>query len=183
MSRVLTIGMLMTLAVAAGFYAHDYLRSDDTNESHFSFQEQNPKDVRPIKPRQELTCKFLGYALAGEDRFGNPHAWSRQWGKVSPPDVGVRYARELEGVALRISDDGKGVFMLTATAVNYGMSNAGDPIPIISNYGQYLIASDTSDSTSVKSLVIDTKTLRGVYSFTGLGGEGIEGSTHVLECH
>ena len=36
MLRVRTIGMLMTLAAAAGFYAHDYLRYDDRNERHFS---------------------------------------------------------------------------------------------------------------------------------------------------
>jgi hypothetical protein len=42
MARVLTIGMLMTLAAAEGFYAHDY-----PVERHFSFPDQDPKNGKP----------------------------------------------------------------------------------------------------------------------------------------
>ncbi|MDQ6868576.1 MAG: hypothetical protein M3178_09280 [Pseudomonadota bacterium] len=182
MSRVLTIGMLMILAAVTGFYVHDYLRSDDRNASHFSFQDKNPRDVKPVKPNQGFACKFLGYAFAGENKLGDPNPWSRQWGKLSGPDVEVRYARESEGVALRISDEGKDIFMLTETAVSVGISEAGE-LPIAFDGIEYLVATDKSDPTSIKSLVIDKKTLRAVYSFTGLGPWGIGVSSHVLECH
>src|ERR1700730_12254735 len=36
MSRVRTIGMLMTLAAAAGFYAHDYLRYAEADETFWA---------------------------------------------------------------------------------------------------------------------------------------------------
>lgn len=184
MSSVKTIGLLI-VAAAAGFYAHDYLPNADAdkNESHFSFQDADPKDVKPVEPNQEFACKFKGWALAGEYKLGDPHSWAHQLGKVQGPDVEVQYARESEAVALRISNDGKGIFMLTATDVSMGVSGASRPFPIIDNGPNYLVAADESDTLAIHTLLMDKKTLRAIYSYTGLTGSGIAGESHVLECH
>ena len=46
-----------------------------------------------------------------------------------------------EHVAIRMSPDGKGIFMLPASAVRAGATDAGDPIPITSASKTYIVAS------------------------------------------
>lgn len=180
MSSVSTISML--LAAAAGFFVHDYLRHSDKSESHFTFKYQHKNDVKLVKPGQEFACEFKGFASAGESIMGDMNSWAALSGKVLDPDVEVRYTRESEAVALRISDDGKGVFMLTATAVSLGMTEAVSPFQIISDGSDYLIA--TQDAIpGVMSLMLNKKTLRAIYSHIGIGGPGLLGESHVLECH
>ncbi len=68
------------ITAAAGFYAHDYLRSADTNESHFSFQDPHPKQVKPVEPNLEFACKFKGVAQAYEDKLADRHSWAYRLG-------------------------------------------------------------------------------------------------------
>jgi len=183
MSRALTIGMLMIFAAVAGFYARDYRRYNEMDERHFAFPYQREDTIKPPKPNQELACKALVYSAARENVFGDRNSWAAFWSeKVPPHDAEVYSGPASDYFALRISTDGKGIFILSEDAVRVGVSDPGDPIPIVSNYGQYLRASDTSNVTSIKSLIMDTKTLRAIWSFTGLGMFGIEGESIVLQC-
>jgi hypothetical protein len=186
MARVLTIGMLMTLAAAAGFYAHDYLRYNDPVERHFRFNPyQDQKHVKSVEPNQEFVCQALVYTMAGEDIFGDHNSWAFYSGKVPPPDAAFISSPASDHFALRISDDGKGIYVLGQVAFETGTTN-GDMMPIISNGPQYLFylfASDNSLITANRTLYMDKKTLRTILSFTGLGSLGIEGTSMVFECH
>jgi hypothetical protein len=91
--------------------------------------------------------------------FGDHNSWTYLWnGKEPPPDAEVYSGPASDNFALRISADGKWIFILSDEDVRLGVSDPGDPTPIVSNYGQYLRASDTGDTTRIKTLVMDTKT-------------------------
>jgi hypothetical protein len=180
MSRVLTIGMLMILAAVAGFYARDYRRYNEMDERHFAFPHRIEDTIKPPKPNQELA---IAYSSASENVFGDHNSWAYLWnGKEPPRDAEVYSGPASDNFALRMSANGKGIFILSDEDVRLGVSDPGDPIPIVSNYGQYLRASDTRDTTRIKTLVMDTKTLRAIWSFTGLSASGIEGNSIVLQC-
>ncbi len=195
MSGVNTMGMLI-VAVAAGFYAHNYLpnANADKNESHFSFKLQQPTDVKPVAPGRELGCNLQGYAAAGESFVDYSLAYNlsamipgKTSGKVPAPDVELSYGRDSEGVSLRISEDGKSVNMLFENAVSNGETKDGSAqFTVVNDEINYLTAINVGQYyTGGSILVIDKKTLRAFYSRTGLVPMGmrIGGESFVIECH
>jgi hypothetical protein len=152
----------------------------DKNESHFNFHDPHPKDVKRSSEVKSSPANLeAGRWL--EKTSGETQIHGRLE-EFQTPDVEVRYARESEAVALRISDDGKGIFMLTVTALSVGIGEAG-ALPIIFDGPQYIVAMEKSDFLAIKILLMDKRTLRAVYSSTGLIPLGIVGESHVLECH
>jgi hypothetical protein len=78
--------------------------------------------------------------------------------------------------------DGKGIFMLPASAVRAGATDAGDPIPITSASKAYIVAS-RANGLDVHTLILDVRTLKAVWTYTGQGMSGIKGFATVLACH
>jgi hypothetical protein len=82
MPRALTIGILMILAAAAGFYARDYRRYNEMDERHFPFPDWVEDTIKPPEPNQELACKAIVYSSASENVFGDHNSWAVWNGKV-----------------------------------------------------------------------------------------------------
>ncbi len=82
-----------------------------------------------------------------------------------------------------MSDDKKGIFLLSANQLNVGITDAGEPIPIIyaASDGSYIVANRAKglDATSV---ILDRRTLKGVISYTGQGATGIQGVSTLIAC-
>ena len=102
--------------------------------------------------------------------------------RLDGPTANARAGAGTEHVAIRMSPDGKGIFMLPASAVRAGASDAGDPIPITSASKTYIVAS-RANGLDVHTLILDVRTLKAVWTYTGQGMLGIKGFATLLACH
>jgi hypothetical protein len=85
--------------------------------------------------------------------------------------------------AIRMSDDKKGIFLLSASQLDSGITDAGEPIPIIyADSGGACIVANRAKGLQTASVILDPTTLKGVISYTGLGSEGIEGVSTLISC-
>ena len=66
--------------------------------------------------------------------------------------------------------------------MGHGVTDAGDPIPI-TVWAQGFIVANRARGLDIVSLVLDTKTLKAVVSYTGQGTLGIKGRSLLLACH
>ena len=128
--------------------------------------------VRPVAPNQDYGCNAVTEASVYEDRLDGPTANALS---ALPGDAA-------EKVAIKFSADGKGVYVLTSTAVKYGATDAGNPIPLTSKSDAYIVAS-RNDGLNVETLIVDVKTLKAVLSYTGQGLLGsVRGRSLLLTC-
>jgi hypothetical protein len=174
-ARVLTVGTLMALSAAAGFYFNHLAHDPSEPELELNFPDYNPQLVNPVTPGQEYGCDATTEAEAAENRIHTN-------GAGLAPTANARSGTATDKVALRIAEDGKGVYALFAFDVAHGATDAGDPIPIIEQTSDYLVAS-RRDNLGVTSLILDVKTLKAVVSFTGQGMLGTKGRSLLLQCH
>ena len=168
MLRGVTICILVALAGAA-LYITKSTWAGGPGEYTLKFPDRDPKYVNPVAPSEEYACDPITEAVAYENRLDGPTA-------------NARAGAGTEHVAIRMSPDGKGIFMLPASAVRAGATDAGDPIPITSASKTYLVAS-RANGLDVHTLILDVRTLKAVWTYTGQGMWGIKGFATVLACH
>lgn len=169
MLRKLTIGMLMTVAAAAGFYVPRFMQYPSQADFKFSFPDTTPTLVRTVAPNVDYGCNVITEAVAYENRLDGPTA-------------NARSGTGANKIALKIANDGKGIFLLNSYDVGIGATDAGDPIPITLKIKDYIVAS-SANGLEVKTLILNEKTLKAVFSFTGQGMLGIKGYSLLLACH
>ena len=168
MLRGVTICILVALAGAA-LYITKSTWAGGPGEYTLKFPDRDPKYVNPVAPSEEYACDPITEAVAYENRLDGPTA-------------NARAGAGTEHVAIRMSPDGKGIFMLLASAVRAGATDAGDPIPITSASKAYIVAS-RANGLDVHTLILDVRTLKAVWTYTGQGMLGIKGFAAVLACH
>jgi hypothetical protein len=169
MRRILTIGLLTALSAAVGYYIPWLPQFQKQAKFSVEFPDRDSRYVKAPAPNQDYACSAIADAAAYEDKIGGPTA-------------NARSGAGTDNVALKISDDGKGVLLLTAAAVKLGVTEAGPPIPITLRTKDYLVASRVN-GLDVDTLIIDLKTLNAVWSYTGQGMLGVKGQSFLLSCH
>jgi hypothetical protein len=171
---VLTIGMLMALAAAGGFYVNRLMQRGE-GDLELSFPDRDPKIVTVVAPNQDYGCNAITEAEAFENHIHTD-------GAGAAPTANARSGVGTDKVALKFTNDGKGIFLLSAFDVGQGATDAGDPIPITVSTQNYIVAT-RARGLDVVSLILDVKTLKAIVSYTGQGMLGIKGRSLLLACH
>ncbi len=149
----------------------------------FPFPDRDQQYVNPPTPGWEYACYAITQGSVHENHLGSPNSNGKGFsGPVARAFAGA--GDEADKFAIKIASDEKGVFILSAGAVESGSTDAGEPIPITFKSSIYVVANDTNRGAgaSVTALVLNVKTLKAVYSYTGEVPMGIEGWSILLAC-
>jgi hypothetical protein len=178
MLRVLTIGILMALAAVAGFYIPRIIQYPSQAEFGTMFPDSTPAYAKEFSIDRGWGCVAATVANAFEDRLStvdkeNPSGFAMAGlteGNLPP-----------EKFAIRLSDDRKGILLLSAEQLNAGITDAGPPIPITydARDGSYIVA-NKADGLDVTTVILDLRTLKGVVSYTGQGMIGMKGRSSLI---
>jgi hypothetical protein len=181
MLRLLTIGMLITLAAAAGFYVARFVQYPNYAEFGVIFPDPAKDYAKEFSIDRGWGCITVTVANAYENRIAAAGAPEKPSGFATsgltdgnvPP----------EKFALRMSNDKRGIFLLSADQLNVGVTDAGEPIPITYNArdGSYIVA-NKAEGTDVTTVILDLRTLKGVISYTGQGMLGMKGHSNLIAC-
>jgi hypothetical protein len=172
----------VNLLIVIGFVSlFNNLNTNDGVETHYKYNPLMGNAHKEHENKIEFACEYTVWSHLNDAILGDTNSLkSKILGDISP-DIEVGNKREAEKLAFRISPDGKTAYLLTATGVGMGATEA-DPIPVITNNDNFLLASSSEGLTDVKTLFFDKRTYRGVYSYTGLGPSGLEVTGHYVEC-
>ncbi|MDQ6702277.1 MAG: hypothetical protein M3Z96_03780 [Pseudomonadota bacterium] len=108
MLRVLTIGMLMTLAAAAGFYGQRFM--SDNAEFGVIFPDPDPKFAAEFTLDRGWGCTGITVANAFEDRIAGAVGKPSGFAVSGFKEAGV----PADKYSLSMTPDGKGIFILSA---------------------------------------------------------------------
>jgi hypothetical protein len=173
-SQVITIGALMVLSAAGGFYFNRLVHDPGKADLELDFPDIDSQFIEAVAPNKEYGCSAITEAEASENRI-------HTGGAGLAPTANALSGTATDKVALRIAADGKGLFLLFAFDVAHGATDAGEPLPILQQTKNYVVAS-RPDVLGVTSVILDAKTLKAVVSFTGQGMLGIKGRSLLLQC-
>ena len=166
----LIIGVvLIALGAVGGVYVNRLLQRGE-GDLELRFPDSDPKVLRPVVAGQDYTK-----AEAFENHIHTE-------GTRPAPTANARSGVGTDKVALKITNDGKGILLLSASDVGHGVTDAGDPLPI-TVWTQGFIVANRARGLDIVSLVLDLKTLKAVVSYTGQGTLGINGRSLLLACH
>jgi len=167
MWRVLTIVAAIIVAAAAGFFVPRFFQFPPRIDFKYRFGDPilTPK---PIAPNVSYECVAFTQAEVYENREDGPTA------NVSSGKGG-------DEVALKITEDGKGMMISFPFAAANDTADFDKPIPIAAQNGNYVVASRTNGADIV-TLILDVNTLKAVYSYSGQGMVGIRGRSLLLGC-
>jgi hypothetical protein len=180
MLRVLTIGILMTLAAVAGFYVPRIIQYPSQAEFGAMFPDPTPDYAKEFSIDRGWGCVTATVAKAFENRLVDT-------GSEKPSGFAMSGLTEEnlppEKFAIRLSGDRKGIFLLSAEQLNVGVTDAGAPIPITyyADDGSYIVA-NKADGLDVTTVILNLKTLKGVVSYTGQGMIGMKGRSSLIAC-
>jgi hypothetical protein len=120
---LLTIGVIvMAFGAAGGFFVNRLMQRGE-GDLELRFPDRNPKVVPAVAPNQDFGCNAITEAEAFESHM-------HMNGAGVAPTANARSGAGTDKVALKITNDGKGVLLLSALDVGHGATDAGDPIPI-----------------------------------------------------
>ena len=140
-----------------------------------SIDDPKPLLLGPISPGRSLGCN-AGVDVSTSQRLLDDHQFKGE----------VR--RGTDKIALKISDDGRSVLMLTANDVSNGATEAGTPLQIISNSGHWILATRHSPPEALpvqwdsSTLLIDTENLDVLWVDAGFA-VGLFGQSILMHCH
>ena len=165
--RIAGIVALVAIAAAAGFFVPRFLQYPSRIDFSYKFPDQII-DPKPIAPNVTYNCNAMTQAEVYENRADGPTAnvASGRWGDI---------------VSLKISGDGKGIAVSFPFAVASDTGDIADSIPIVSQNGNYVMASKMN-GTDIFTVLLDTGTLKAIYSYAGQGMTGIKGRSLLLAC-
>jgi hypothetical protein len=166
MARVVLTLLLMGAAGLGGFYAPQ-LFNIERPPFKTPFADPDQKYVKAFAPAVEYACKAVADSMVFEDRIGDPSE------AVASAGAGR------DDLALKASADGKNLLMLTAAAVKSGSSTAAE-FPITALGSEYVIATAINGGTGSDTLVFNRKTMKLVWSRSGLLGFGELGGQSLL---
>ncbi len=166
MLRLVIIGIFILLSAVGGYYIPRLYNSQVALK--LNFPDPNTKIFGKVTPGESYGCKAMIEARAYEDRFDKT--------ANAQSSIGT------DKFALKIAEDGKGIFLLSAVDVQYGATDAGNPIPITLKTDDYIVA-NRAVGLDVNALILNLKTFKGVFSYTGQGMLGIKGHSFLLDCH
>lgn len=166
---VVRILLLMLLSALAGFYGPRFLQRDEQAELRIPLADATPS--RPAGQNLDLGCKEVIEATAQETVF-------------DPKSAIARSGLGTDSAAIHILPDKKMVTVLFAYDVSNGATE-GQSLNVKyppRDADTYLVA--TGEGTlSVYSLILNLKTMKAVYTFTGQGMLGIKGYSTLMLCH
>jgi hypothetical protein len=176
MSRVLTIGMLMTLAAAAGFYGPRFMSDSSYAEFRTNFPDPDPQFAAEFTIDRGWGCTGITTARAYEDRFAKTPAGVAESGLTEGGFPITKYA-------LSLTQDRKGILILSEFQLHNDVTAAGEPIPITyaDSGGKYIVANRV-DGSDITSIILDLTTLKGIISFTSMLEWGLKGRSILVSC-
>ena len=171
---LLIIGLvLIALGAVGGIYVNRLVQRGE-GDLELRFPDSDPKVLRSVAAGQDYGCNAVTEAETFENHLHTE-------GTRAAPTANARSGAGTDKVALKITNDGKGILLLSASDVGHGVTDAGDPIPI-TVWAQGVIVANRARGLDVVSLVLDVKTLKAVVTYTGQGMLGINGRSLLLAC-
>jgi hypothetical protein len=174
MSKVAkTIGVLAVIAglLAAKEYwpalaASALINSADQVEFTFPEPDPDPQFVKLPKAGQSYGCDPLARANVFDNRYSKKATiWASQ---------------STSNVAIRVSDDGKRLFLMTASDVKVGLTDPQE-FQITSNTNYYMVA-EQRFTLGMALMIFDVKTMKMVWTFNGQGMLGMKGESALYQC-
>jgi hypothetical protein len=156
---------LMALSGAAGFYIPRMLQGSAQTELYLPLPDGKPS--RPFAQTFEYGCKSIVDATAQETIFEPKSAIAKSG--PGPDSAGIS-----------ISQDRKTIKILFAYDLSNGVTE-GQTLRVTSLTDTYLVA-NSAEGLNIFSLILNLKTLKAVYSFTGQGMLGIKGWSSLMMC-
>jgi hypothetical protein len=181
MLRWLMTGILMSLAALAGFYVPRFVQYPAYAEFAAIFPDPAKDYAKEFSLDRGWGCSAVAIANAYENRLAAAGAPERPSGfAISGLTEGNQPA---EKFAIKMSDDKKGILLLSADQLNVGITNADEPIPITydASDGSYVVA-NKAEGIDVTTIILDLRTLKGVISYTGQGMLGMKGRSSLIAC-
>jgi hypothetical protein len=169
MRTAVVILSLMLCSALVGFYGPRYLFKNEPAEIQLLLADATPS--RPVGQNFDLGCREVVEATAQESVF-------------DPKSAIARSGLGTDNAAIHISPDKKSVTVLFAYDVSNG---ATEGQVLVVRYpprdtDTYLVAT-AEETLSVHSLILNLKTMKAVYTFTGQGMLGIKGYSTLMICH